>query len=122
MYDPQEKTAKERNIPIWQAVFQMHNEIMNIADLINSNANIAITVNLVDLKEWALSLIGEAQAAKQKKEETYLTADETASRIPCDKSTLWRWNKTGYLKSVKIGNKVRYRLSDIEKLLSKEEV
>lgn len=93
---------------------------MSIKELINSNPNVAITVNAVDLKEWALSLIDEAQKAKKEQEETYLTADEAAKYIPCSKPTLWRWNKTGYLKSVKIGSKVRYRLSDIKNLLNKE--
>lgn len=31
--------------------------------------------------------------------------------------TLWRWNKEGILKRVKVGNKVRYKESDVKKVL-----
>ena len=34
----------------------------------------------------------------------------------CD-TTLWHWAKKNYLKPVKVGNKVRYRQSDIQKIL-----
>ncbi|KAB3719411.1 helix-turn-helix domain-containing protein, partial [Phocaeicola vulgatus] len=34
----------------------------------------------------------------------------------CD-TTLWHWSKKNYLKPVKVGNKVRYRQSDIQKIL-----
>lgn len=92
---------------------------MNLQEI--SKQNTLLVVNSADLKEFALSLIDEAQAAMKEQEEKYLTADETAKMIPCDKSTLWRWNKSGILKSVKIGNKVRYRYSDITKVLNKKE-
>jgi predicted DNA-binding transcriptional regulator AlpA len=34
----------------------------------------------------------------------------------CD-TTLWHWSKKNYLKPVKVGNKVRYRQSDIQRIL-----
>lgn len=34
----------------------------------------------------------------------------------CD-TTLWHWSKKNYLKPQKVGNKVRYRQSDIQKIL-----
>ena len=45
---------------------------------------------------------------------TLLTRDATAKRLGVDVSTLWRWDKSGYLKPVRIGRSVHYRLSDIE--------
>ena len=47
----------------------------------------------------------------------YLTANETAKHLGVDISTLWRWDKTGYLTKVRVGGKVRYRLSDVTKLM-----
>jgi len=81
---------------------------MNIKELINSDANIQIVVNALDLKEFALEIIEEtlAQAKNAKKEEKYLTVDEVGKILKTTKSTLWRWNKTGYLKTVKVGYKV----------------
>ena len=45
---------------------------------------------------------------------TLLTREATAKRLGVDVSTLWRWDRAGYLKSVRIGRAVHYRLSDIE--------
>ncbi len=46
-----------------------------------------------------------------------LTVKEVCKKLEVDVSTLWRWDKTGYLKKIKVGNKVRYRESDINKLM-----
>lgn len=53
---------------------------MNIASLIESEANVQIVVTLSDLKEFALTIVSEAMAAKEaeRKEEKYLTPDEVA--------------------------------------------
>lgn len=71
------------------------------------------------LEEWSLSVItGFREALKEiqeEQEEKFLTADETAKMLGVDKSTLWRWNKSGLLKSHKMGTKVRYILSEVNK-------
>ena len=43
-----------------------------------------------------------------------LKRESTAARLGVDLSTLWRWDRSGYLKPVRIGRSVYYRLSDIE--------
>jgi excisionase family DNA binding protein len=50
-----------------------------------------------------------------------LTTKETAGRLQITEGTLmvWRSTKRYPLKFVKIGRKVRYRLSDIEEFLDK---
>ncbi len=93
---------------------------MSIQEIIKSGANISITVSALDLKEFALSLISEHEEEKKSNipaHETYLTQDEVAAKLQVDKSTLWRWNKSGYLTKVRVGGKVRYRLSDVTKLM-----
>jgi hypothetical protein len=47
-----------------------------------------------------------------------LSPKETGEMLSIDVSTLYRWDKLGYLTKIKIGGKVRYRLSDIQKLFS----
>ena len=42
---------------------------------------------------------------------------EVLERLNIVPSTLWRWEKTGYLIPIKIGGQNRYRLSDIERIL-----
>lgn len=90
---------------------------MGIQELLNSNSNVSITISAIELKEFANRLIDEAVARFTPHEETYITALQASKRLGVDRSTLWRWDKENYLKAIKIGGKVRYRLSDIEKIL-----
>ncbi|MCH5226577.1 MAG: helix-turn-helix domain-containing protein [Muribaculaceae bacterium] len=55
-----------------------------------------------------------------KPKETYLTVDEAASRLGVSRSTLWRWDKEGYLTKIKRGKKNTYRLSDVERIINGE--
>lgn len=90
---------------------------MNIQNLINSEANVAVTINLLDLREWALELMNETTIENNEKDESYLTVEEVAKKLHITKPTLWRWDKSGYLKRIKVGGKVRYRESDVIKLM-----
>lgn len=49
----------------------------------------------------------------------YLTREEVSRALSVTLVTLYNWNKSGYLKAVKIGKAVRYKKSDIDKLLIK---
>ena len=74
------------------------------------------------LGEWFVEIMKNFQNSLEKSkpvEEKYLTAEETAGMLGVDKSTLWRWNKCGYLTNIKVGSKVRYRLTDVESLMKK---
>lgn len=83
--------------------------------------NVNITVTPADLQEFALSIIekmmGELSMASANNVERYLTPDETAAKLGVSKNSLWRWNKIGYLRHVKVGRKSLYLLSEVEKLL-----
>lgn len=46
--------------------------------------------------------------------EQYLTRAEVAKMLKCDLSTIHNWTKKGKLKPVGIGNRVYFKLSDIE--------
>ena len=46
-----------------------------------------------------------------------VTASEVAKMLNVDKSTLWRWRKSGRLKGVKVGKEITYKESDVLKLL-----
>lgn len=92
---------------------------MNIASLIESEANVQIVVTLSDLKEFALTIVSEAMAAKEseKKEEKYLTPDDVSDMVGVSKNTLWRWEKEKYLIPFNVGRKSRYKLSDVKSIL-----
>lgn len=92
---------------------------MNLKALLENNTNISVTVSLVDLKEFGLSLINETKAAQKEEqvEESYLSPDEVSQMIGVSKNTLWRWERDSYLIPVKVGRKSRYRLSDVKAVL-----
>lgn len=77
-----------------------------------------LVINALDLKEAFLQWNEEKKSpVMERKEETYLSAQEAANKLEVDVSTLWRWDKSGYLKKIKVGNKIRYRESDVTKLM-----
>ena len=92
---------------------------MNITNLIKEGANVQLVINALDLREAFLEWNEELKQSKpaEAKEESYLSARETADKLGVDISTLWRWDRSGYLKKIKVGNKTRYRESDIIKLM-----
>lgn len=97
---------------------------MNIIDLINSEANVQIVVNALDLKEAFFAWSEEYKEKTNKDQDTtpdgyndFLTLDEAREKLGVTAPTLWRWDKTGYLKKMKIGQKVLYRMSDINRVL-----
>ena len=91
---------------------------MRLNEILTSGANVSFTITATDLKEWMLELMAEQKKSTvPAQSEKYLTAQETAEKLGVDVSTLWRWDKTGYLKKIKVGNKIRYRESDVLKLM-----
>lgn len=77
-----------------------------------------LVISALDLREAFLQWNEEMRQPDQEiKPEKYLTAQETADKLGVDVSTLWRWDKSGYLKKIKVGNKARYRESDVLKLM-----
>lgn len=77
-----------------------------------------LVINALELKEAFLQWDEEKrQPDPEIKPEKYLTAQETADKLGVDVSTLWRWDKSGYLRKIKVGNKNRYRESDVLKLM-----
>ena len=89
---------------------------MSIIELLKTGANVQLVINALDLKEAFLQWSEETRK-EEPREEIYLTAKETAEKLGVDVSTLWRWDKAGYLKKIKIGNAIRYRESDVTKLM-----
>lgn len=47
----------------------------------------------------------------------YLTRAEVAEKLKCDLSTVHNWTKKGKLKPYSIGNRIYYKLSEVEAAL-----
>lgn len=77
-----------------------------------------INLTITDLKCLISDVIrGEFPANLQQTSESYLTREDVCRLLSVDASTLWRWNKSSYLKPIKVGGLVRYKQSDILKLM-----
>lgn len=99
----------------------MDNLIMNAITSGTPGVTIAITTD--QLKEAMAYFYEESQARTQKaieanREQPTITRKEAAKALNVTLTTLWRWEKEGYLTPVKIGTKVLYRATDIEKMLT----
>ena len=91
---------------------------MSINEILKTGANVQLVINALELKEAFLQWSEELKSQHQvQNEESYLSAQETADKLGVDVSTLWRWDKSGYLKKIKVGKKIRYRESDVLKLM-----
>ena len=89
---------------------------MNMEDILNSGANVTLTIKSTDLKEFAEHLVKKTVRSIR----DYLTIKEASQILHTDKSTLWRWHKIGYLCRLEIGGKRLYRKSDVDAILQKE--
>ncbi len=88
---------------------------MNYRDLLNSGANVSITLKLDDLREIFKEMNGSLKpSSKEPQPEEFLSRKEVLSILKIDSSTLWSWEKTGYIKSYPFGGRKRYRLVDVE--------
>jgi predicted DNA-binding transcriptional regulator AlpA len=88
----------------------------------DEKANIKLEVSGEDLLEFSNDLINRAKSElsaeiAEARKERYLTKEEVKEFCGVCDATLWHWNKKNYLKTIKIGNKVRYRLSDVRRIL-----
>ena len=76
-----------------------------------------VIMNIDDLREAFKAWNQEQIEANSPQEEIYITAKEAAKMLGVTLSTLRRWDNDKYLEKIKIGNKVRYRLSDVERMI-----
>ena len=88
----------------------------------NSTANIKLEITSEDLRHFSDELISRAVnevavALKATNEDKLLTREEVKEMCGVCDTTLWLWNKRNYLKAIKVGNKVRYRFSDVKRIL-----
>ena len=70
-----------------------------------------------DLEQAFRSIVNEIIShweEEKKKEEHWIPKAEALKRLGVDSTTLWRWNREGYLKAKHRGRKVFYLESDIE--------
>ena len=93
---------------------------MSYLDLLQQNPNVQLVISAIDLKTIIRESIDEVLSehiAQESTKEVLLTPDEAAERFSRSKTTLWRWEKAGYLSPTRIGGGVFYKESDILKIM-----
>ena len=70
-----------------------------------------------DLEAAITSAVNAAIDAREKnRKRTLFSRKATAQRLHVDPSTLWRWDKSGFLRPVKIAGRLWYDEGDIERI------
>ena len=86
----------------------------------NEKVNVSIPMTLEGLKAFANSIadeiIGRYPSTKEKEEELR-TVEQTMEVLKVSRTTLWKWERKGFLVPVKLGRQVRYRTSDINQIM-----
>lgn len=94
----------------------------NLVDLSKLCPDLTINIKIGDLMEANKKLIEDVRSSLEKQireenEEKYLSSNEVCKLLNVSKPTLWRWEKIEYLIPIRVGGKVRYKLSEVEKTI-----
>lgn len=96
-----------------------------IEECIENKMQFSITLkaeDIIELGNYILKKASECESEKLNEEEVFYSVEEVMKLLNImDRSTLWRWNKKGYLVPSKVGKMLRYRKSDIDNLLKVRE-
>ena len=71
----------------------------------------AIDITIANVKSELEQTIADQKA------ETYLSREKVMEIFGVGQTTMWRWQKSGYLVPINVGGKRRYRKSDIKRIL-----
>lgn len=97
---------------------------ITIIELAKQCPDVIISIRVGDLVEANTELVRRTRAELEQiitdeNTETYPSREKVAGLLGVDLATLWRWDKADYLKPVRIGRKVRYRMSDVKQIMQK---
>jgi len=103
---------------------------MDLMTMAKAFPEMTVNIRLRDLLEANEALVRQVrteaereQARRDRQAGDHLIQKEDARLMlgGPDPSTLWRWEKVGYLTPVRIGGKVFYRRSDIDQIIKSKE-
>lgn len=94
----------------------------NLIELAKQCPNVTISVSVKDLVSANEMLVAECVRELEKtitdsKTVTYLTSEKVMEILSVAPSTLWRWQKSGYLMPIVVGGQKRYKSTDIQRIL-----
>lgn len=100
---------------------------MDLYSMIEAGGRMKFEVTAEDLVAFADRLIAKAQEAKAlelahqqeaNNKETWITAKEVSKMCGVCSTTLWQWERKGYLVPAHVGSHKRYALTDVKKILT----
>lgn len=96
---------------------------IDIAELAKHCPDVTISIKAGDLIEANKKLVEDLRISLEKQirdehEERYLSSDDVCEMLDVSKPTLWRWEKMEYLIPLRVGGKVRYKLSEVKQILN----
>ena len=96
--------------------------IIDITELAKHCPDVTISIKASDLIEANKKLVEDVRLSLEQKirdehEEKYLSSEEVCEMLDVSKPTLWRWEKMEYLIPLRVGGKVRYKLSEVRQIL-----
>ncbi|MDN5296360.1 MAG: Helix-turn-helix domain [Bacteroidota bacterium] len=82
---------------------------------------VTILTNETDIKKIVNDIVNELkkneQPIEEQPQERLLTSAETCAFLRCSKPTLHRMKKNGTIPFIRFGKNIRYKQSDLEKLI-----
>lgn len=99
------------------------NDLIEVAEKF---PDLTVSISIKDLIAANRHLIQETREELERdlsrsRKEVFLTKDKVMEMLDVSSSTLWRWQKVGYLVPVSVGGSNRFRLSDINRIIGQEE-
>ena len=97
-------------------------ENVDVIKLAKAFPGAIIAIQAGDLVAANARLIDEAKAnmeraAAQKAGAHRVTAEEVMETLRISETTLWRWQKSGYLVPLNVGGQRRYKSADVEAIM-----
>ena len=99
------------------------NDLIEVAEKF---PDLTVSISIKDLIAANRHLFQETREELERdlsrsRKEVFLTKDKVMEMLDVSSSTLWRWQKAGYLVPVSVGGSNRFRLSDINRIIGQEE-
>ena len=95
---------------------------MDLYSMIEAGGRMKFEVTAEDLVTFAkaqeVKALELAQQQEANNKETWLTSKEVAKMCGVCSTTLWQWERKGYLVPAHVGSQKRYALSDVKKILT----
>ena len=90
-----------------------------LVDILQASPNLRLEVTAKDLLDFAEEIVKRAKSETDRfQEEGFYTLGEVMKIYGLkDRSTLYKWDKRGYLPCEKVGSRIRYQKALVHKVL-----